>query len=296
MAAEKVLRTGVELAASLEILAALAAHLRIEAEGLSVDDETREVLADVAAELGVVEAPSPPTARAVIGLTRMILAQSAALVANPSRPVSWDHDDPMILQGTGAVSAPIAQVIAGVAPSLDGLAERLAAPGAAILDIGTGVGSLAIAFAQAFPGARVVGIDIHEPALELARRNVADSPVGDRVEIRCQDATELAGDERFDLVWVPLPFIPLDVMPSVLLGARRAVQPGGWLITGRFGGPPNRLGELLSDLRALRSGGHVWEHHELVEAIADVGIPGAVEIPRDWDVPVRLVVGRAGLG
>ena len=38
---------------------------------------------------------------------------------------------------------------------------------------GTGVGWLAVALARAYPEARVVGIDIFPPALELARANVS---------------------------------------------------------------------------------------------------------------------------
>ena len=42
------------------------------------------------------------------------------------------------------------------------------------LDIGVGVAAIACAFCEAVPGARVIGLDVHAPALALARQAIAD--------------------------------------------------------------------------------------------------------------------------
>jgi cyclopropane-fatty-acyl-phospholipid synthase len=76
-----------------------------------------------------------------------------------------------------------------------GLPEQ---PGARLLDVGCGWGSMAI-HAATHHDARVVGITISRPQAELASKRVADAGVGDRVEIRLQDYRELAG-ERFDAI------------------------------------------------------------------------------------------------
>ena len=76
-----------------------------------------------------------------------------------------------------------------------GLPEQ---PGARLLDVGCGWGSMAI-HAATHHDARVVGITISRPQAELASKRVADAGVGDRVEIRLQDYRELAG-ERFDVI------------------------------------------------------------------------------------------------
>jgi cyclopropane-fatty-acyl-phospholipid synthase len=76
-----------------------------------------------------------------------------------------------------------------------GLPEK---PGARLLDVGCGWGSMAI-HAATNHDARVVGITISRPQAELASKRVADAGVGDRVEIRLQDYRELAG-ERFDVI------------------------------------------------------------------------------------------------
>src|ERR1700690_1671291 len=59
-----------------------------------------------------------------------------------------------------------------------GLLEREAAPrpGERVLDIGFGTGATTIPFARAvLPGGDVTGVDISEPMLEQAKKNVADA-------------------------------------------------------------------------------------------------------------------------
>jgi cyclopropane-fatty-acyl-phospholipid synthase len=76
-----------------------------------------------------------------------------------------------------------------------GLHER---PGARLLDVGCGWGSMAIHAADRY-GARVVGVTISKEQAELARRRVADAGLSEQVEIRLQDYRELGG-ETFDAI------------------------------------------------------------------------------------------------
>ena len=76
-----------------------------------------------------------------------------------------------------------------------GLAER---PGARLLDVGCGWGSMAIHAAR-HHGAEVVGVTLSAAQAELARERVAAAGLADRVEIRLQDYRELGG-ERFDAI------------------------------------------------------------------------------------------------
>jgi 2-polyprenyl-3-methyl-5-hydroxy-6-metoxy-1,4-benzoquinol methylase len=286
--------TAVGLGSSLEALAALAAHLRVERERMDADPRVRELLRAIAQELLGAEADAGEAeADAVVGMTRTLLAQSAELVADPARAPGWEHVDPQILQGTGKMSMAIAGAIGAAADrELDGLGERLAAPGAALLDVGTGSGWLAIALAQAHPELRVVGIDLYEPSLELARGNVADAGFAKRIELRAQDVTQLADAAAYDAVWLPLPFLPRVIVQQAMTVAVPALRPGGWLIAGTYPGPPDRLSQLLVDLRTVRSGGHAWATDELVREIASHGLADAQETERTWTGPVRLFAGR----
>nr|MDT0660525.1 cyclopropane-fatty-acyl-phospholipid synthase family protein [Micromonospora sp. DSM 115978] len=71
-------------------------------------------------------------------------------------------------------------------------------PGARLLDVGCGWGSMALHAAAAY-GAEVVGVTISGPQADLARDRVAAAGLADRVEIRLQDYRDVAG-ETFDAI------------------------------------------------------------------------------------------------
>ena len=162
-----------------------------------------------------------------------------------------------------------------------------------ILDIGTGTGWLAIALAEAYPQARVVGIDVFAPALELARANVRAASLDDRIELRQQDARALADTAEFSAAWLPLPFLQAAIVPGVLKAVRGSLRPGGWLVAGTFApGGPGRLAELLMDLRTLRSGGRTWVGDDLLPVLTSAGYVDHTPVPRTWAAPVHLFLGQ----
>ena len=86
-----------------------------------------------------------------------------------------------------------------------------------VVDVCTGSGALALALAQHWPAARVLGIDDSDAALDYARRNSA----GTTVELLCADATDpdllTALDGQVDLVVANPPYVPgaVEVEPEV---------------------------------------------------------------------------------
>lgn len=70
-----------------------------------------------------------------------------------------------------------------------------------VLDIGTGTGWLAIGFAQGLPGVHVVGLDLSDAVLELARENARERGLSSRVSFEKGDAQDMPfEDDTFDLV------------------------------------------------------------------------------------------------
>jgi release factor glutamine methyltransferase len=86
-----------------------------------------------------------------------------------------------------------------------------------IVDVCTGSGALALAVAQRWPEARVLGIDNSDPALEYARRN----SLGTNVELVRADATDpgllTEIDGQVDLVVTNPPYLPdtVEIEPEV---------------------------------------------------------------------------------
>lgn len=88
------------------------------------------------------------------------------------------------------------------------------APSAArVLDLGSGIGSVATIVAWRLPGAQLVTVEAQAESVELARRSAAYNGLTGRVDIRHADFRDpgaLAADELFDLVLGSPPYFPLD--------------------------------------------------------------------------------------
>lgn len=148
--------------------------------------------------------------------------------------VGWLHEDPRILRGQGEGSAMIVRMMKRrLVPELDGLGERLEGADGRFLDVGVGVGALAIEMCRTFPNVKVVGLDIHEPALAIARESVASAKLGDRVELRKLPIEELRDESAFDLAWFPSFFIPTAEAAAKRICA--ALRPGGWVVCALVG-------------------------------------------------------------
>jgi ribosomal protein L3 glutamine methyltransferase len=76
-----------------------------------------------------------------------------------------------------------------------------------VLDLCTGSGCLAILATAAFPEARVDASDISEAALAVARRNVADYGLDDRIALIESDLFDRLQGRRYDLVLANPPYV-----------------------------------------------------------------------------------------
>jgi release factor glutamine methyltransferase len=76
---------------------------------------------------------------------------------------------------------------------------------AAVLDVGTGSGAIALALADELPGSRVTGIDVSGDALELARENAART--GLSVDLRRHDLFDGLPAGPWDLVVANPPYV-----------------------------------------------------------------------------------------
>jgi ribosomal protein L3 glutamine methyltransferase len=76
-----------------------------------------------------------------------------------------------------------------------------------VLDLCTGGGSLAILAALAWPEAEVDAVDISAAALALARDNVGDYGLADRVRLIEGDLFAPLGDRRYDLILSNPPYV-----------------------------------------------------------------------------------------
>jgi SAM-dependent methyltransferase len=231
---------------------------------------------------------------------RALLLQSGAFNSAAKRrqlEIGWRFTDPEILQAQGTLSKAATEMISKLmVPNLEGLADRLAGPDAALLDVGCGAAGFAISVAEAYPTLKVVGLEPAPAPLAEARRNVEAAGLGDRVEVRNITVQALADKDAFDLAWLPQMFLPRAVFAEGLRTVRAALRPGGWLLTASMGVPGEGLKPALARLRAT-----LWGNTEAPDAeavLAEVraaGFEPAMIAPGPPNAIIRPIVGRRPL-
>lgn len=83
---------------------------------------------------------------------------------------------------------------------------------ASALDLCTGSGCLAILMAHAFPNAHIDATDLSADALEVARRNVADYHLEDRIRLVQGDLFAGLGKRKYDLIISNPPYVTAQAM------------------------------------------------------------------------------------
>lgn len=102
-----------------------------------------------------------------------------------------------------------------------------------ILDLCTGSGCLAILAALAFPEAKVDAVDLSPGALAVARRNVDDYGLQDRIELVRSDLFQALEGRTYDLIVSNPPYVNAAAMRTLPQEYRR--EPGMALASGRDG-------------------------------------------------------------
>ena len=213
---------------------------------------------------------------ATVIMSEVLGVNRAWLAANPMRVLTESEDAKIdMLAAQRAMGTPIAYLLKRrefygrdfeVGPdvliprpeteTLIGAAIARLAPKAAILDLGTGSGAIAVTLACQRPAARVVATDTSEAALRVARANAQRHLCADRIEfLRGAWYGPVAG-RKFDLIASNPPYVAagdphlargdlrfepasaltdgspdgLDSIRAVVSGAPAHLATGGWLL------------------------------------------------------------------
>jgi release factor glutamine methyltransferase len=168
----------------------------------------------------------------------------------------------------------------------------------AALDLCTGSGCVAIAFALARREWTVTGIDVSAPAIEVAKRNAISAGLTAGIAFEVGDLfAPLPRGAEFDLITANPPYIPSDVIPTLEVGIREFEPrlaldggPDGLGVTRRLiDGAPARLaqdGILAVEISYDQSAAVT----ELMTAAGFI----EVQVTKDYGGNDRVVCGRKG--
>lgn len=98
-----------------------------------------------------------------------------------------------------------------------------------VVDVGSGLGGVDMHLAGAH-GARVIGMEIEAPLVELGRERVAAAGLADRVDLRhCEPGPLALDDASVDVVFSKDSLIHVADKATTFRDYCRVLKPGGWL-------------------------------------------------------------------
>jgi len=109
---------------------------------------------------------------------------------------------------------------------LDEIVKGLDLQDKLVLDIGCAIGGFDVLLGKKY-GARVIGLDVEAPLLELGRERVEKAGLSDRIDLRMYDPVPLPfDDEEFDVVFGKDSWIHIEDKRAFFAEIFRALKPG----------------------------------------------------------------------
>lgn len=129
---------------------------------------------------------------------------------------------------------------------------RRAKPGR-ILDVATGTGDLAIAMARRIRDVQVLGVDLSEQMLAVARRKIEARGLDGRIVLDRGDAERLAvADASVDVATVAFGVRNFGDLGAGLRELARTIKPGGKVVILEFSRPRNRVFRALYEFYSYK--------------------------------------------
>ena len=167
------------------------------------------------------------------------------------------HDDP-----TAWLPEAVADAQINLPPVLDRfLAEMSDLKPNHIVDLGCGPGVGTLELAKRFPNASVTGIDINQPALDLAAERAEAAGLAEQTTFAQASFDQGIADAAApaDLLWASMSMHHTEDPAAALAHACAAVAPGGRIALAEFGPPVKMLPE---SAEAVASG--AWDRFQVV--------------------------------
>jgi ubiquinone/menaquinone biosynthesis C-methylase UbiE len=181
-----------------------------------------------------------------------------------------------------------------------GLEKLAARPGEKVLEIGFGTGHCLVALAKSVgPAGRVVGVDISDGMLAIARKHLQQERLDERVELFLGDAAKLSFLEEgsLDVIFMSFTLELFDnpEIPRVLQECHRVLRPGGRvaIVSMTKTDPPGKAVRIYEwfhkHMPEYADCRPIFARHALEQngfAIQDVSVSSM------WGLPVEILLGN----
>jgi predicted O-methyltransferase YrrM len=274
-AAALALACGLDAEATRRILAVLAAHDFVRADG------DRFALTEEGAQLAA-------RGRGLLADFAATFGQTRALVEEARRSTlrsGWRHVDPDVIRAQAGLSFEMtARMIGPMTATWPEIGRLFARENARMLDVGVGAAGGAIAMCRQFPNLRVVGIDPHRAAHLEARSAVETAGLAHRIELRLGRVEDLIDEHVFDVAFIAAKFFDVAALATGLERIRRALVPGGALFLGAWRDPGDPRRAAVSRLREHLWGGEALPAADVVRMLESAGFVDVREGPGRGDL------------
>ncbi|MBM4258035.1 MAG: class I SAM-dependent methyltransferase [Deltaproteobacteria bacterium] len=197
---------------------------------LNYDDSKGFVFAPFMDEVLAEGSPDLIGAHILTSLARDYLDYPEMFRSGAVRPFSAHAEDFYSFQGQ--ISAQRAPQVVSVARQLPGIEQRLQASGAAVMDVGSGSGTVLIEFAKQFPHCQVTGVEPFGHFQETSKRAIAASGLHNRIRLAAVGAEQIDFRNEFDLITMVQVFheVPDQAKQDILRRCQQSLKPGGTLL------------------------------------------------------------------
>ncbi|MEW6296624.1 MAG: class I SAM-dependent methyltransferase [Thermodesulfobacteriota bacterium] len=196
---------------------------------LGCTEDKRFTFAPFMDELLGDDSPELLTAHVLASLARDFPAYPEAFRGGTTKSFQ-DHDEDFFSHQS-RIAALRAPEIVAAARKLPGAEARLAA-GGAVMDVGSGSGTVLVRFAEEFSACQAVGIEPLPYFVRRSRQLIHERGVGDRVRVEPVGGEHIDFHNQFDLITMVQVFheLPDQAKAEVLRRCRRSLKPGGILL------------------------------------------------------------------
>jgi precorrin-6B methylase 2 len=248
------------------------------------------------ADKGLLPLVTPPRKAFFMGNLKSNYFESRNLIDSAKEPeteLGWSFTEPEILQSLGRAAFRLGDsIFKEVVPSLGDLASRLQEPSARFLDVGAGMGGIAIAACRFLQNLHAVGLEPQDASLTEAHKNIAEVGFTDRIELRKERIEDLTDKDVFNLVYFPQAFMSDGVVKLGLQNIWGSLRPGGWIVVQTIAVPGMELPAALSRLRDTLMGGNARIPSQLQAMLSDAGFISISTIPSSMVATFNFITGQ----